>query len=84
MHRIRSVTGFATPALTFQKLLKQPNVSVGVTNPDRKKMSFFYMMGMQIKEEANLGILIQAIIEVEKKLAPAPIKNDSKQKQLPI
>ncbi len=51
----------------------------GFTNPDRQKMPFFYMMGMQIKEEANLSIFIQAIIEVEKKLAAAPIKNDSKQ-----
>jgi hypothetical protein len=42
-------------------------------------MPIFYMMGMQIKEEANLGVLIQAIIEVEKKLATIPIKDDSKQ-----
>ena len=42
-------------------------------------MPIFYMMGMQIKEEANLGALIQAIIEVEKKLATIPIKDDSKQ-----
>ena len=42
-------------------------------------MPIFYMMGMQIKEEANLGVLSQAIIDVEKKLAPALIKNDSKQ-----
>jgi hypothetical protein len=38
-------------------------------------MPIFYMMGMQIKEEANLGLLIQAIIEVEQKLAPALIKD---------
>ena len=38
-------------------------------------MPIFYMMGMQIKEEANLGVLIQAIIEVEQKLAPAFIKD---------
>ena len=38
-------------------------------------MPIFYMMGMQIKEEANLGVLIQAIISVEQKLAPVIIKN---------
>jgi hypothetical protein len=31
-------------------------------------MPIFYMMGMQIKEEANLGVLNRAIIEVEQKL----------------
>jgi len=29
------VTGFITPLLRFRKLLKYPNVSVGVANPDR-------------------------------------------------
>jgi hypothetical protein len=38
-------------------------------------MPIFYMMGMQIKEEANLGVLSQAIIEVEKKLAIIPVKD---------
>jgi hypothetical protein len=31
----RSVTGFATPLLTFCKLLRSSNVPVGVANPDR-------------------------------------------------
>ena len=31
-------------------------------------MPIFYMMGMQIVEEANLGVLNRAIIEVEQKL----------------
>ena len=38
-------------------------------------MPIFYMMGMQIKEEANLGFLNQAIIEVEKNLLLSIIKN---------
>jgi hypothetical protein len=38
-------------------------------------MPIFYMMGLQIKEEANLRVLIQAIISVEQKLAPVIIKN---------
>lgn len=38
-------------------------------------MPIFYMMGMQIKEEANLGVLSQAIIEVEKKHAIIHIKD---------
>ena len=29
------VTGFSTPSLMFRMLIKHPNVSVGVTNPDR-------------------------------------------------
>ena len=41
-------------------------------------MPIFYMMGMQIKEEANLVVLIQAIIAAEKKLATIPIKDGSK------
>jgi hypothetical protein len=32
---IRSVTGFATPSLTFYKLLSRSNVPVGVANPDQ-------------------------------------------------
>jgi len=31
---VTSGTGLAAPSLTFRKLLKHPNVSVGVTNPD--------------------------------------------------
>jgi len=38
-------------------------------------MPIFYMMGMQIKEEANLGVLAQVIIEVEHKIALAVIKD---------
>jgi hypothetical protein len=32
---MRSVTGFVTLSLTFNKLLPCTNVSIGVTNPDR-------------------------------------------------
>jgi hypothetical protein len=32
-------------------------------------MPIFYVMGMQIKEEANLGVLNRAIIEVEQQVA---------------
>ena len=32
-------------------------------------MPIFYVMGMQIKEEANLGALLRAIIEVEQQVA---------------
>lgn len=35
-------------------------------------MPIFYMMGMQIKEEKNLGILNQAIMGVEQKIEPSP------------
>ena len=38
-------------------------------------MPIFYMMGIQIKEEANLGILAQVIIEVEHKLYPVLSKD---------
>ena len=38
-------------------------------------MPIFYMMGMQIKEEANLGVLAQVIIEVEHKLYPVLSKD---------
>ena len=31
-------------------------------------MPIFYVMGMQIDEEANLGVLLRAVIEVEQKL----------------
>jgi hypothetical protein len=34
-------------------------------------MPIFYMMGMQIGEEKNLGILNKAIVELEIKLAAA-------------
>jgi hypothetical protein len=32
-------------------------------------MPIFYVMGMQIKEEANLGVLNRAINEVEQQVA---------------
>ena len=38
-------------------------------------MPIFYMMGIQIKEEANLGVLAQVIIEVEHKLYPVLSKD---------
>jgi hypothetical protein len=33
-HKLPSGTRFATPSLTFRKLLKHPNVSIKVVNPD--------------------------------------------------
>ena len=33
-------------------------------------MPIFYVMGMQIHEEKNLGVLNRAIIDVEQKIAP--------------
>ena len=38
-------------------------------------MPIFYMMGIQIKEEANRGVLAQVIIEVEHKLYPVLSKD---------
>ena len=40
------MTGFATPLLTFRKLLKHPNVSVGVANPEpaRNKSEAFSLI----------------------------------------
>ncbi len=38
-------------------------------------MPIFYMMGIQIKEEANLGVLAQVITEVEHKLYPVLSKD---------
>ena len=35
-------------------------------------MPIFYMMGMQIHEEKNLGILNRAVIDVEQKITPSP------------
>ena len=35
-------------------------------------MPIFYMMGMQIHEEKNLGILNRAVIGVEQKISPSP------------
>jgi hypothetical protein len=35
-------------------------------------MPIFYMMGMQINEEKNLGVLNKAIICVEQKISPTP------------
>ena len=42
-------------------------------------MPIFYMMGMQIKEEANLIALTKVIIDVESKINPVLIKDPSKQ-----
>ena len=35
-------------------------------------MPIFYMMGMQIHEEKNLGFLNRAVINVEQKISPSP------------
>jgi hypothetical protein len=39
-------------------------------------MPIFYMMGMQIHEEKNLGVLNRAIIGVEQKISPPAIRQE--------
>ena len=40
-------------------------------------MPIFYVMGMQINEEKNLGILNRAIMGVEQKIFPSPARQDT-------